>query len=152
MNLEVLTTLGALRRLEPEWRELSLPTPMQSPSWLVSWWEAFGEEDPSYELATLAVRDADDRLVGLAPFYLRKQPIVGPTLRLLGDGRASTDHHTVLCRSPEDEPAVVRAVADLKHHPLQGFRLLNRILREKTLILVGQVPENCARLKDWTVF
>lgn len=112
MQLEVLTTLGALRRIEPEWRELSLPTPMQSPSWLLSWWEAFGEEDSSYELATLALRDADDRLVGLAPFYVRRRPVVGPTLRLLGDGRASTDHHTILCRTPEDEPAVVRAVAD----------------------------------------
>ncbi|QDT67390.1 hypothetical protein MalM25_02870 [Planctomycetes bacterium MalM25] len=112
MNLEALTTLGALRRLETEWRELSLPTPMQSPSWLLSWWEAFGEEDSAYELAALAVRDADDRLVGLAPFYLRSHPVFGPTLHLLGDGRASTDHHTLLCRTPEDEPAVVRAVAD----------------------------------------
>ena len=111
MALEVLNTLGALRRLEAEWAELALPTPMQSPAWLVSWWEAYGEEDPSCELATLAVRDESNRLVGLAPMYSRGRPILGSTLRLLGDGRASTDHHTVLCRSPEHEPAVVTAVA-----------------------------------------
>lgn len=111
MQVELLTTLGALRRLEPEWRELSLPTPMQSPAWLVSWWEAYGEEDPALELATLAVRDDKGRLAGLAPWYRQKRPLVGATLRLLGDGRASTDHHTLLTRSPEDEPAVVTAAA-----------------------------------------
>lgn len=112
MQLEVLTTLGALRRIEPAWRSLALPSPMQSPEWLVSWWEAYGEDDPSNELTTLAVRNADDELVGLLPLYTRRHSVLGPTLRLLGDGRASTDHHTVLCRSPEDEPAVVQAVAD----------------------------------------
>lgn len=112
MNLEVLTTLGALRRLEPEWRTLGLPTPMQSPAWLTSWWEAYGEADAACELATLALRDDAGTLVGLAPWYVRNRSLVGRTLRLLGDGRASTDHQTLLCRSPEDEPAVVKAVAD----------------------------------------
>lgn len=111
MKLEALTTLGALRRLGPEWLALALPTPMQSPAWLTSWWEAFGEDDPACELAVLVVRD-DDKLVGLAPWYTRHRPLVGPTLRLIGDGRASTDHQTLLCRSPEDEPAVVTAIAD----------------------------------------
>lgn len=112
MNLEVLNTLGALRRVEPEWRALALPTPMQSPAWLTSWWEAFGEEDAACELSTLAVRNAEGTLIGLAPWYTRQRSLVGPTLRLVGDGRASTDHQTILCRSPEDEPAVVKAVAD----------------------------------------
>ncbi len=111
MQLEVLTALGSLRRIEPEWHSLALPSPMQSPEWLVSWWEAYGEEDPACELATLAIRQ-DERLVGLFPLYTRRHPVFGPTLRLLGDGRASTDHHTILCRSPEDEPAVVQAIAD----------------------------------------
>lgn len=112
MNLEVLTTLGALRRLEPEWRTLVVPTPMQSPAWLTSWWEAYGKGDAARELATLALRNDAGTLVGLAPWYVRNRSLVGRTLRLLGDGRASTDHQTLLCRSPEDEPAVVKAVAD----------------------------------------
>lgn len=112
MHVDVLTTLGDLRRHEAEWSRLRLPSPMQSPAWLISWWEAYGEDDPSCELATLAVRDAYDALVGLAPCYVRRRPVVGPTLRMLGDGRASTDHHTVLCREPELEPGVVNAVAE----------------------------------------
>ncbi|MEN0111582.1 MAG: hypothetical protein AAF805_12755, partial [Planctomycetota bacterium] len=90
MPVEELTTLGALRRLEAEWRTLALPTPMQGPAWLVSWWEAFGEDDPACELSALAVRDEAGVLVGFAPWYTRRRPMVGPTLRFLGDGRAST--------------------------------------------------------------
>lgn len=111
MPLEVLNTLGALRRLSDEWRTLALPTPMQSPDWLVSWWEALGEDDPHCELATLAVRDDAGALIGLAPWRLQRRALGGGTLRFLGDGRAATDHHTLLCRSTEDEPAVVSAVA-----------------------------------------
>ncbi|MEO0529356.1 MAG: GNAT family N-acetyltransferase [Planctomycetota bacterium] len=112
MQVEVLQTLGALRRLDAEWRELSLPTPLQSPAWLTAWWEAYGEDDPACELATLAVRDESGTLVGLAPWYVKTRPLVGPTLRFLGDGRASTDHHTLLCRSAFEEPSVVTAIAN----------------------------------------
>ncbi|TWT99816.1 hypothetical protein Pla108_07590 [Botrimarina colliarenosi] len=111
MSIETLTTLGSLRRLDEEWRALAVPTPMQSPAWLASWWEAFGEDDPACELATLAVRDDQGALIGLAPWYLRHRSVVGPTVRFLGDGRAATDHPTLLCRSPRDEPTVVAAVA-----------------------------------------
>lgn len=111
MPLELVSTLAALRRLEGEWEALPLPSPMQSPAWLVSWWEACGEPDPSCELATLAVRDLGGELVGIAPWYLRTSAVAGASLRFLGDGRASTDHHTLLCRKPEDEPAVVAAAA-----------------------------------------
>ncbi len=123
MPLEVLTTLGALRRLDGEWRTLALPSPMQSPDWLVSWWETFGEEDPHCELTTLAVRDDVGGLIGLAPWYSRRSALAGGTLRFLGDGRAATDHPTLLCRSPEDEPAVVTAVAKwLADHAGQVWR------------------------------
>lgn len=111
MSLEILSTLGALRRIESEWLELELPTPMQSPAWLVSWWEAYGESDPASELAVLAVRDSDKRLIGLAPFYCYSNTVFGTALRFLGDGRASTDHTSLLVRSPESEPQVVKAVA-----------------------------------------
>ncbi|MEQ8849467.1 GNAT family N-acetyltransferase [Botrimarina sp.] len=111
MRLEVIETLAALRSLEPEWRELAIPSPMQSPEWLLSWWEAYGEDDAACSLWTLAVRNSAGVLVGLAPCYVRLRTLAGPTLRLLGDGRASTDHHTILCRTAEDEPGVVSAVA-----------------------------------------
>lgn len=110
MRVEAVTDLASLRALWAEWSALPLPSPMQSPEWLVSWWEAYGEDDPAYELTTLALHDDAGRLVGLAPWYTRRRASTGPTLRQLGDGRASSDHGTLLCRA-EDEPAVVTAAA-----------------------------------------
>lgn len=112
MPLEVVDNLDRLRALTAAWRELAIPTPMQSPEWLLSWWEAFGEPDPRCELATLVVTDTDHVVVGLCAWYVRHHPILGPTLRVLGDGRAATDHSTLLCRSTEDEPGVVTAAAE----------------------------------------
>ena len=110
MRVEVVTDLAGLRGVSSDWRSLPLPTPMQSPEWLVSWWEAYGQDDPRRDLVTLAICDDDGRLAGLAPWYTRRTPMAGATLRQLGDGRASTDHSTILCAA-EDEPAVVTAAA-----------------------------------------
>lgn len=112
MPLHIVDNLADLRTLEAAWSQLALPSPMQSPAWLISWWEAYGEEDPRAEISTLVVTDAEGTVVGLAPWYLRRHPVLGPTLRLMGDGRAATDHSTLLCRRPEDEPAVVTAIAN----------------------------------------
>lgn len=111
MRIETITDLDGLRRLEADWRALPLPSPMQSPAWLTSWWEAYGHDDEAMRLNALAVRDDAGRLAGLAPWYTRHHPVAGASLRFLGDGRASTDHHTLLAAA-EDEPAVVTAVAN----------------------------------------
>lgn len=110
MRVEVLTDLASLEGVAADWQRLPLPTPMQSPAWLLSWWEAYGEDDAANELQVLAFYSDADQLVGLAPWYVRCHPVTGRTLRFLGDGRASTDHHTLLCCA-EEEPAVVTAVA-----------------------------------------
>ncbi|TWT46909.1 GNAT family N-acetyltransferase [Botrimarina hoheduenensis] len=111
MSLHVIDNLAALHALSDEWRALRLPTPMQSPEWLVSWWEAYGESNPHATLAVLAIRNETGVLIGLVPWWLQSRPFAGATLRWLGDGRAASDHTTLLCRSPEDEPAVVSAAA-----------------------------------------
>ncbi len=110
MRVEILNDLTSLEQLATQWQQLPLPTPMQSPAWLLSWWEAFGEDDLACELQSLAFYSDEDQLIGLAPWYTRRHPVAGRTLRFLGDGRASTDHHTLLCRA-EDESAVVAAAA-----------------------------------------
>ena len=69
LRATVLTDAGALRATAADWRALweRAPgaTPFQHPAWLAAWWEAFAPG----ELATIAVRSDDGRLVGLAPFY-----------------------------------------------------------------------------------
>jgi len=109
MRVEILTDLASLERIAASWRSLPLPTPMQSPAWLLSWWEAFGEEDPTCELLTLAFYSEEGPLIGLAPWYTRRHPVAGRTLRFLGDGRASTDHHTLLCHAQEEQAFVTAA-------------------------------------------
>lgn len=111
MQLQLISSLESLRQIEEEWNQLPLPSPLQSPAWLISWWEAYGESDPQFKLSVLAVWD-EGRLAGIAPFYLKSHPYLGKTLRWLGDGRASTDHSTILVASAEDEPAIVTAVAN----------------------------------------
>jgi CelD/BcsL family acetyltransferase involved in cellulose biosynthesis len=49
------------------WQRVPTATPFQSPAWLLSWWRSF---HPG-ALAVVAVRK-DERLVGLAPFYIER--------------------------------------------------------------------------------
>ena len=110
MNVETIQSLEELEALAPEWRRLPLPTPMQSPEWLIAWQRAYADS-VDQELCVLAMRDAVGRLAGLAPWRIERRPMIGATLRWIGDGRASTDHHTLLCEEA-DRDSVVDAAAD----------------------------------------
>ncbi|MEO1495871.1 MAG: GNAT family N-acetyltransferase [Planctomycetota bacterium] len=153
MPLEVIDNPADLRALEPEWAELAQPTPMQSPAWLIAWWEACGESDGHCHLATLAVRDDDGRLIGLAPWYLTRNPLLGPTLRVLGDGRAATDHSTLLCGSSEHEPAVVTAVArwivDNAGHAWRRLRLENLDADDRPTTELFRLLEDAGIDTEW---
>lgn len=113
MKVEAVNCPDKLARLAPDWRRLPTPSPMQSPEWLLAWWNAYGkpERGVEHELCVLTVRDSEGRLVGLAPWRLEKRSLAGPTLRWLGDGRASSDHHTLLCGA-EDREEMVESIAD----------------------------------------
>jgi CelD/BcsL family acetyltransferase involved in cellulose biosynthesis len=73
LEIEEITTTGALEQLRPEWSALwarcPTATPFQSPEWLIPWWRHIAEG----ELWTLALRD-EGRLVGLAPLYIYVRP------------------------------------------------------------------------------
>src|SRR5438132_3100267 len=72
MQVEILTTIDALEKAEPEWLELwrRVPeaTPFQSPMWLLAWWRAFG----SHELRVIALHDRG-HLEAIAPLYLLRE-------------------------------------------------------------------------------
>src|SRR5438128_1458703 len=72
MQVDVLTSVDALEKIEPEWLELwrRVPeaTPFQSPMWLLPWWRAFG----SHELRVIALRDCG-RLEAIAPLYVLRE-------------------------------------------------------------------------------
>lgn len=114
MHIDVIQDEAALVELAEEWNALPLPSPTQSPAWLIPWWQSYSIESsssPPLELSTLAFRDDHGRLCGLAPLYVERRRVLGNTLRLLGDGRACSDHATILSQ-PERQTEVVDALAD----------------------------------------
>jgi CelD/BcsL family acetyltransferase involved in cellulose biosynthesis len=70
--IAILKDSQAFRTLEEDWEDLYYDaqhsTPLQSWSWLYSWWEAFGE---NYELCLITVRN-EGLLVGVIPLMLER--------------------------------------------------------------------------------
>ncbi len=111
-----VTMLRELEALVPAWTALyhasGSSNPFAHPLWMVTW---AGHFVPPSDLYTVAMRDGDGRLVGVAPFY-QQRVTVGPGLRatqlhLLGAGQ-----HTALTELPQvvilpgQERAVLRAL------------------------------------------
>lgn len=114
LSVQTIAGGAGLRELAIEWGRLwqrcPRATPFQTPEWLLAWWRAFGQGRPW----TLAFRDAEGCLVGLAPMYVSETGDTW-TLRLLGVG--VSDYLDVLVQ-PGSEAAVVCALLDeLERHP-----------------------------------
>ena len=71
LTTDVLTTTEAFRDLRSEWTDLMSRANVYSPfmmwEWLYPWWEYYGQNK---QLRLITVRDAQGRLVGLAPMML----------------------------------------------------------------------------------
>jgi CelD/BcsL family acetyltransferase involved in cellulose biosynthesis len=68
VRIEQVTIWAQMNRLVPEWsalwRRAPDATPFQSPEWLCSWWDHFGNSTP----LVLTARD-DDELIAILPLY-----------------------------------------------------------------------------------
>lgn len=68
MTLEVITEIGRLRAIEPQWAKLventPAATPFHLPAWLLTWWEHFG----SGSLHVLAFWNSEE-LAGIVPCF-----------------------------------------------------------------------------------
>ncbi len=71
MSSRVITTLQEFENLRPVWDELyrssANHTPYQSWEWNLAWWKHFGNEGS----LRLIVIEESERIIGIAPFYLR---------------------------------------------------------------------------------
>lgn len=94
MNIELLQTQQSLESIRDSWKELALANPFRQPEWLLAWWTNFQAE--SDELYVVVVRDEEDRVRAIAPWYRNR--ITG-ILRFLGDGKVCTDHLSILVDS-----------------------------------------------------
>ncbi len=93
LRLEVIRDQRALTPSLSFWRAQA-PTPLQSPEWMLAWWDAFA--GPNTQLNIVVVSTEAGGIVGLAPFYLRDDWTDGRSLRFLGSGRACGDFQTLL--------------------------------------------------------
>ncbi len=110
LSIEVIDDVASLVRLQEEWWALwhRCPgsTPFESPAWLLPWWDAFA---PGRLLVVIC--RAQDRLVGVAPFYVEQTSVVRRTLPL---GISLSDYLDILVDpefSAEAAPALAAALA-----------------------------------------
>ncbi len=112
MQLEIIAPEGWTPAFLAEWdrllAEAAEPSIFLTAEWIAAWWRAFGAD---LEPRLLAGRDADGRLAGLAPLYLRRRRIPGRPRRLalMADVGAGSEYLGFLCR-PGGELELVEAV------------------------------------------
>jgi CelD/BcsL family acetyltransferase involved in cellulose biosynthesis len=114
MQVYCFTTLDELAAYADAWDRLAAGLPFRTWAWLSTWWEHYGQDQGEYPRSQLfvpAVFDDAERLVGLAPCYLRQTPPGGRVLRWLGSGEVCSDYPGVLCQ-PGMECFVTAALAD----------------------------------------
>ncbi|MFC1843894.1 GNAT family N-acetyltransferase [Thermodesulfobacteriota bacterium] len=118
------TNIHSISDLAPyldAWHELSVGAPMQSPEWLLAWWEIYAEPDDKLYILLFHHETTDD-LVGLAPLYL--QDVRGKAIfRLLGSANDCT-HHTTWLSKPGWETQVGIEVAKFLLQYKSGWKRL----------------------------
>jgi CelD/BcsL family acetyltransferase involved in cellulose biosynthesis len=108
LSLSRLTTLPELADIAERWNELAQGVPFCSWEWLSTWWRFYcGPQD---QLCAVVIRDTDERIVAIAPWYLSNKRSQGRVIRLLGSGEICSDYVTVLCE-PELRAVVIERLA-----------------------------------------
>ncbi|HEX5443661.1 MAG TPA: GNAT family N-acetyltransferase, partial [Pirellulales bacterium] len=142
--------------------------PFRSWEWLGAWWRHYGlaaGESSGRRLFALAMRDAGQRLIGLAPWYIQPHPVRGDVVRFLGSGDVCSDYLSILCL-PGCEDAVATALADWlcspHQHAEQPWDLLELMgvdaadgvtgrlideLRRREATVDSQTAVNCWRIR-----
>ncbi len=109
LRIAVARDACQLDTLAEPWNALAGDTPFRMWEWMRTWWRYY--RDDRSQLFTLLVTDADDELVGIAPWYINSSLRGGRVVRFLGSGEVCSDYLGLLCR-PGLEQAVAERVAD----------------------------------------
>lgn len=127
-NLSVITEMGALEGLLPEWEtldaSLSPRTPFTSPMWCLAWWRHFHRNTllAHDALRVYVLRDPVGRLVAVAPMMLTSRPRFGPLrirqLQFFGADTNVTELRGPICRAEAMHDVVARLsqYLDGQHH------------------------------------
>jgi CelD/BcsL family acetyltransferase involved in cellulose biosynthesis len=115
MRVCCLTSLDELTPYADDWDRLAGGSPFRGWTWLSNWWRNYGPRNSDEalwsRLAALCVFDADETLVGVAPWHLECSALRGRVLRPLGSGEVCSDYLGLLCH-PAREESVVETLAD----------------------------------------
>lgn len=111
MRVEPFDDFCALESLAADWNRLSRGVPFRSHEWLTSWWRFYGDPRATRRLLVLLVRDASERLVGLAPWFLEESLTAGAVIRFLGSGETYSDYLSVFAE-PGHESRVATAITN----------------------------------------
>jgi CelD/BcsL family acetyltransferase involved in cellulose biosynthesis len=122
LRLEVIDRPASLAPYLQFWREHA-PTPLQSPEWLLSWWQAY--QSLNSQLSVLAIHGADNQVLGLAPFCMRETWSAGRVIRFLGSGHACVDFQSLLTANGQEQTVGIEVARWLLSHRSQlGWSLL----------------------------
>ena len=134
LRVDPITSEAALAALAPEWETLAADlvpwTPFATPTWNLTHWRHYHRHSFLVRdvLHSYVVRDANGRLVGLAPMHLTSRPGRGAALlRALvyfGADPNVTEIRGVICR-PENEAAVVAVLIDALKRERQSWDWLH---------------------------
>lgn len=117
LGVEIVTEPTRLGALEPAWSELADVVgapPFARPSWCLPWWDVLGRG----RLSVIAVHQGGE-LVALAPFHVRRRPLVG-SVRFLGHGLGAVS-------SPLVAPGCPDAAARLWEAALTGHNVVELV-------------------------
>ncbi len=108
LRVDPIATDVGLSEIAGDWNGLAGSNPFRRWEWLEAWWRHFRRV--SDELFVLTIRDAEHRLIGLAPWYVTRSSLSGRVVRFLGSGRVCSDYLGILCVQGR-ELDVARALA-----------------------------------------
>jgi len=89
-----------MKRLALPWNDLARGVPFRRWEWLYSWWRHYGQGRTPF---VLTVRDEDDALVGLAPWFVEDLRARGRVVRFLGSGEVCSDHLSILTQEGRED-------------------------------------------------
>jgi CelD/BcsL family acetyltransferase involved in cellulose biosynthesis len=121
MRIAKLSGSEALADLRVEWEALDAQvfprTPFTSPLWIGLWWNHLRRQRPLLrdEFFCHTVRDADGRLVAIAPLMVTVSPGFGPpwirVVQFFGADSSITELRGVICR-PEHQDKVIQVLVE----------------------------------------
>ena len=88
-----INSFASLAEFEPQWNRMA-KHPLQRTEWLKSWWHEFGAD---HDLCVLVILERNGDSIGYAPFYRSSETVRGNVLQFLGNGKACTDHASIIC-------------------------------------------------------